>query len=161
NGSGGPADTVPLPRAAGPGGARLRAPDPSSVLRLFGDYQLLGEIAHGGMGVVHRAWHTRLRRHVALKMIRAGPLASPADVQRFYKEAEAAAQLTHPGIVPVFDVGEHDGQHYYAMALVEGGSLATRVREKPLQPREAATVVRQVAEAVAYAHGRGIVHRDL
>jgi WD40 repeat protein/tRNA A-37 threonylcarbamoyl transferase component Bud32 len=161
NGDALPEDTAPLPLVSGPGAAGQAATDPAGVLRLFGDYQLLGEIAHGGMGVVYRAWHTRLHRYVALKMIRTGELAGAAEVQRFYLEAEAAAQLDHPGIVPVYDVGERDGQHYYAMGLVEGGSLAARVRERPLPPRQAGEILRQVAGAVAYAHGRGIIHRDL
>jgi WD40 repeat protein/tRNA A-37 threonylcarbamoyl transferase component Bud32 len=113
------------------------------------------------MGVVYRAWHVKLHRQVALKMIRAGQLASAEEVQRFFLEAEAAAQLDHPGIVPVFEVGEHECRHFYVMGLVEGGSLAARIRERPLPPHEAAAIVKRVAEAVAYAHGRGIIHRDL
>jgi WD40 repeat protein/tRNA A-37 threonylcarbamoyl transferase component Bud32 len=144
------------PQASSPGG-----PAPESVLGVFGDYQLVEKIAQGGMGVVYRAWDPDARRMVALKTIRAGELASEADVLRFRKEAEAAARLDHPGIVPLYRVGEHEGQHYYVMGLVEGPSLAARVRERPLPPREAAGLMRQVAEAVAYAHGRGIIHRDL
>jgi WD40 repeat protein len=98
---------------------------------------------------------------VALKMILAGQLASVADVQRFYTEAGAAAQLDHPGIVPVYEVGEQQGQHFFSMGYVHGGSLAGRVKDGPLPPREAAGLVRKVAEAVAYAHGHGIIHRDL
>jgi WD40 repeat protein/tRNA A-37 threonylcarbamoyl transferase component Bud32 len=131
------------------------------VIGRFGDYELLRRIAHGGMGVVYKARHQKLQRIVALKMILAGQLASAEEVQRFYLEAKAAAQLDHPGIVPIFDVGEHEGQHYYSMGFVEGGSLAQRVQEKPLPPREAAQLVGQVAEAVAYAHQHGIIHRDL
>jgi WD40 repeat protein/tRNA A-37 threonylcarbamoyl transferase component Bud32 len=142
-------------------GSQASAPAPESVLAVVGKYQLVEKIAHGGMGVVYRAWDTQLGRYVALKMIRAGELASEADVQRFYKEAKAAAQLDHPGIVPVFDVGEHEGRHYYVMGLVEGPSLARRVHKKPLPPTEAADVMKRVAEAVAYAHGKGIIHRDL
>jgi tetratricopeptide (TPR) repeat protein len=98
---------------------------------------------------------------VALKMILAGQLASAADVQRFYTEAEAAAQLDHPGIVRIYEVGEQDGQHFYSMGYVAGGSLAASLKDGPLPPREAAALVRKVAEAVAYAHSRGIIHRDL
>jgi WD40 repeat protein/serine/threonine protein kinase len=136
-------------------------PDQEPGHALFGDYELLREIARGGMGVVYRARHVTLNRPVALKMIRAGQFASPEEVQRFYLEARAAAQLDHPGIVPVHDVGEYAGQHYYAMGLVEGGSLSVRIRQRPLPPREAAAILQKVAEAVEYAHSRGIIHRDL
>src|SRR5262249_12243042 len=98
---------------------------------------------------------------VALKMIRSGDLASPEELARFYSEAEAAAQLDHAGIVPVYEVGSHEGQHFFSMGFVEGGSLAARIRERPLRPREAAALMRQVTEAVAYAHQHGIIHRDL
>jgi WD40 repeat protein/serine/threonine protein kinase len=127
----------------------------------FGEYQLLAKIAQGGMGVVYRAFHRKLRRTVALKMILAGRLASESDVRRFYLEAEAAAGLDHPGIVPLYEAGEQDGQHFLAMAFVEGGSLHRRLKDGPLAPREAAGLVKQIAEALAYAHGRGVIHRDL
>jgi serine/threonine protein kinase len=131
------------------------------VLGSFGDYELLQELARGGMGVVFKARQRKLNRLVALKMILSGQLASAAIVQRFYLEAEAAGQLDHPGIVPIFEVGEIEGQHYFSMGFVEGGSLAVRVKDGPLPPREAAALVKKIAEAVAYAHERGIVHRDL
>jgi eukaryotic-like serine/threonine-protein kinase len=145
-------------------GGKVPSPDgqaPLSVTRLFGDYELLEVIARGGMGVVYKARQKKLQRIVALKMILTGDLASSQEIERFHLEAEAAAQLDHPGIVPIFEVGEQGGQHFFSMGYVEGGSLAKRIKDRPLPPRHAATLVRHVAEAVHYAHGKGIIHRDL
>ncbi len=132
-----------------------------SMLKSFGDYEVIAEIARGGMGVVYRARQTRLNRVVAVKMILQGQLASDGDIQRFYSEAEAAARLEHPGIVPIYEVGEYEGQHYFSMGFVDGESLADRVRRGPLPARDAATLMHEVAEAIEYAHQHGIVHRDL
>src|SRR5262249_25041890 len=135
-------------------------PGPIPVQGCFGPYELLQKIAVGGMGVVYQARHRTLNRVVALKMIRAGELATVEQVHRFHTEAQAAARLDHPGIVPVFEVGEHDGQHYYSMGFVDGGSLAAPLRERPMPPREGARVVEQVARTIAYAHQQGVIHRD-
>lgn len=127
----------------------------------FGDYELRREIARGGMGVVYEARQKSLNRPVALKMILAGQLAGPEAVARFRREAEAAAQLEHPGIVPIFEIGTHGDQHYFTMGYVAGPSLSARLLDRPLEPREAALLMRDVALAVQYAHERGVVHRDL
>jgi serine/threonine protein kinase/outer membrane protein assembly factor BamB len=142
-------------------GQRPAGPPPGSTIRYFGDYELLEEIARGGMGVVYKAHQVSLNRIVAVKMILAGQLASPEDVQRFYTEAQTAASLQHPHIVAIHEVGQHEGQHYFSMDLVEGQSLATLVRDAPLPPRQAVRYVQIVAEAIQYAHEHGTLHRDL
>ena len=132
--------------------------------RLFGDYELLEEIARGGMGVVFRARHTALQREVALKMLAAGELAAPEAVQRFRTEASAAARLEHPHIVPVFEVGEHDLRHFFTMRFVPGGrNVADWARALPPagRARAIASMMARIARALDYAHERGVLHRDL
>lgn len=129
--------------------------------RTFGDYELLEEVARGGMGIVYRARHVSLDRIVAVKMLLFGPLASPEFVKRFRAEASAAASLQHPNIVAIHDVGVHQGQQYFAMDYVEGQSLAKLLANGPLPATCAARYLKTIAEAIHYAHERGILHRDL
>jgi WD40 repeat protein/serine/threonine protein kinase len=142
------------------------------VLPVFGDYELESEIARGGMGVVYRARQRSLNRTVAIKMILAGDLATPESVQRFRMEAQAAAGLQHPGIVPIYEIGECESQHYFSMELVEGASLAECLDEFRLKPdappserrqqeRVIAELIAQVARALDFAHQRGVLHRDV
>lgn len=133
-----------------------------SPIVLRGDYELRREIARGGMGIVYEAWQRSLKRTVAVKMIRAGEFASPDAVRRFQAEAQAAARLNHPHIVPVYEVGRDGGQHFFSMGYVDGQSLSAGVAKRgPLAPLEAAQLMLHVAAAVEYAHCQGVVHRDL
>ncbi len=132
-----------------------------SNVRYFGDYEIQKEVGRGGMGVVYKARQVSLNRPVALKMIKAGVLADDAELRRFQNEAEAVALLDHPGIVSVYEVGEHNGQRYLSMKLIDGGNLGDQIASFRDNPRAAVTVMIEAAEAVQHAHMRGILHRDL
>jgi serine/threonine protein kinase len=148
----------PQPMAASP----QPEPRPANFTgRTFGDYELLEEIGRGGMGVVYRARETSLNRIVALKMILRGEHARAEDLARFAVEAQAAAHLEHPNIVPIYASGEHEGQAYFCMRYVEGETLAALLARGPLRPRDAAAVLAVISRAVHFAHQRGILHRDL
>src|SRR5262245_3200338 len=127
----------------------------------FGDYELTDELGRGGMGVVYRASQVSLGREVAVKMILRGQFASRIDRERFEIEAQSAAKLDHPGIVPVYEVGEIDSRPYFSMKYVAGVTLAQRLAAGPLPSREAARILAAVARAIHFAHMRGVLHRDL
>src|SRR5882762_8518028 len=144
--------------------ASAKADDPgraSPMLMDFGDYELLEQIGRGGQGVVFRARQRSLNRTVALKVIGLGQWATKAHLKRFRLEAEAAARLEHPGIVPIHEVGERDGSCYFSMKFVEGGQLDEVVRHTPMSIRQAAELIAKVARIVHYAHEHGILHRDI
>lgn len=136
-------------------------PDPLGSRRWLGDYELIEELARGGMGKVYRARQLSLNREVAVKLMLHGTLASAEDVERFRAEASAAASLKHPGITAIHEVGEVDGQHFFSMELIPGRDLGVITRDGPLPVRQAAEVLTQIADAVQHAHERGILHRDL
>jgi serine/threonine-protein kinase len=133
----------------------------AELLGELGDYELLEEIGRGGQGVVFRARQKSLNRTVALKVIGLGQWASKAHLKRFRREAEAAASLEHPGIVPIHEVGERDGSCYFSMKFIEGGQLDEVVRRAPLSIRQAAELIAKIARTVHYAHEHGILHRDI
>ena len=130
---------------------------------MIGDFKVLEEIGRGGMGVVYKAQQVSLDRIVALKMILRGNSPSEDDVKRFRTEAQATANLCHANIVAVYEVSEHEGQHYFSMEYVDGQTLAklTRDRENPLPVTKAAAYVKIIAEAIHAVHEHGILHRDL
>lgn len=151
---------------AGDAGATIANMPPSPAVAglpfdRVGEYDILDKIGHGGMGLVLKARSRRLKRIVALKLIKVGQLAEEQEVARFMVEARAAAHLEHPNIVGVYDVGEHAGSPFFTMEYVEGQSLHKLISERPLQPQRAAIIIRKLALAVDYAHEAGILHRDL
>src|SRR5262245_40277170 len=133
----------------------------STVSMEFGDYELLEQVGRGGQGVVLRARQKSLNRVVALKVIGLGHWATKAHLKRFRLEAEAAARLEHPGIVPIHEVGERDGSCYFSMKLVEGGQLDVVAKREPMPIRRAVELIAKVARTVHYAHEHGILHRDI
>lgn len=140
------------------------SPDITSALNLpcrIGDYELQEELGRGGMGVVYKALHVSLNRIVALKMLLRGRFASADDQARFRAEAEAIAQLDHPNIVPVYEVGQLEGHVYFSMKYVQGRTLQQMLADGPMDPNEAARILALVARAVDFAHRRGVLHRDL
>jgi len=150
--------------AASDANAEPRDEKEAPALRLlgkFGDYELLEEIGRGGQGVVFRAWQRSLNRTVAVKIIGIGQLTTTAHLKRLRREAEAAAKLNHPGIVPIYEVGERDGTYYFSMRFVEGDCLDEAISRGSISVREAAELIAKVARTVHYAHEHGILHRDI
>jgi eukaryotic-like serine/threonine-protein kinase len=136
-------------------------PTGTRILKDFGDYELLEEIGRGGQGIVYRAHQKSLNRTVALKVIGLAHWATEAHVKRFRLEAEAAAGLNHPCIVPIYEVGERDGACYFSMGLVDGGQLDAVAKREPMPIRHAAELIAKLARTVSYAHEHGILHRDI
>src|SRR5437667_7247468 len=134
---------------------------PAGVLMDFGDYELLEEIGRGGQGVVYRARQKSLNRTVALKVIRLGQWATHAHLKRFRREAESAANLDQPCIVPIYEVGEREGSCYFSMKFIDGGQLDEVAKSTPISTRNAAELIAKLARTVHYAHEHGILHRDI
>jgi serine/threonine-protein kinase len=151
----------PDPDADTPTGVPFSDDVPRAGLPRVAGYELLRDLGRGGMGVVYQAQHRALKRTVALKMILVGAHAGDGERQRFRAEAEAAARLSHPNIVQVYEVGDSDGLPFLALEHVEGQSLAQRLTDGPLAPDEAARLVEALAGAMHLAHSRNVVHRDL
>ncbi len=127
----------------------------------FGEYDILSEVARGGMGVVYRASHRLLKRTVALKVLRTGDGSSDEEVRRFMQEAKAAASLSHPNIVPIHDLSVYRGQHYFTMDYIEGNALDRILEKGALAPYRACELIMVIARAIHYAHKKGIIHRDI
>lgn len=138
-----------------------RAASDAQMPVILGDYELLEEIGRGGQGVVYRARQRNLNRTVALKVVRTGQWTTSAHLKRFRLEAETAASLDNPNIVPIYEVGEHDGSCYFSMKFIEGGALDELFRHDPMPTHRAAKLIAELARAVHYAHQRGILHRDI
>src|SRR5437870_1133510 len=150
----GPGEGVPLSRDK-------KKSDRAETLADFGDYELLEEIGRGGQGVVYRAHQKSLNRTVALKVIGLGHWATEAHLKRFRREAESAASLEHPCIVPIYEVGERDGSCYFSMKFVEGGQLDAVATREVMPIRRAAELIAKVARTIHHAHERGRLHRDI
>src|SRR5213592_315614 len=133
----------------------------AELLGELGDYELLEEVGRGGQGVVFRARQKSLNRTVALKVISLGQWASKAHLKRFQREAEAAASLDHPGIVPIYEVGEREGSCYFSMKFIDGGQLDEVAKRNPISIQNAAELIAKLARTVHYAHEHGILHRDI
>ncbi|MBI3272709.1 MAG: SUMF1/EgtB/PvdO family nonheme iron enzyme [Planctomycetes bacterium] len=157
--------TAVLPPPVPGSGERPEASRPGSPSPDFGEYRLLGRLGEGGMGVVYRALHRSLNRIVALKVLTPGDQATPAQITRFIDEARNAAKLSHPHIIPIFDVGIHRGHHYFTMKPIEGPTLEKLMIQDlgrfAREPRAAVELLLPVAEAIQYAHEHGIIHRDI
>jgi WD40 repeat protein len=140
---------------------RTTYPFEDAPLPTLPGYEVIQILGRGGVGVVYQAVHLRLKRTVAVKMLLSGPHASPNELERFLREAEAVARLHHPNVVNLYDFGEVDGRPYFTMELIEGGSLARKLADGPLPAREAAALVARATEAIQEAHQSSIIHRDL
>src|SRR5256884_9697671 len=134
---------------------------PADVLRDYGDYELLEEFGRGAQGIVYRARQKSLNRTVALKIVGLGQWATQRHLKRFHLEAEAAASLDHPCIVPIYEIGERDGSCYFSMKLIEGEPLDTVSESGRTSPRQAAEIIARLARTLHYAHERGVLHRDI
>src|SRR2546430_11345971 len=154
------AEQLACDEATGVPPVKIAAPA-DELLGELGDYELLEVVGRGGQGVVFRARQKSLNRIVALKVISLGQWASTAHLKRFRLEAEAAARVGHPGIVPIHEVGEREGSCYFSMKFVEGGQLDQVARRQSIPPRRAVELIAKVSRTVHYAHEHGILHRDI